>query len=467
MKADIGRTSSPFSPWLAAIRRHRHVFYVLFLVVTCGLLVQTAARKGGLWDPERTNDFLAYHQAARACLDGDLHTAYDHPEKPYQYPPSLAALIVPLGLLSYRAALAIWILMLLVLFLVTFRSLDEVLGAPVKGIDKMMGLLLAFRLLQSDFANSNANTLVLALVVLGFLAVRRDRAVLGGLLLSLAAAIKVFPILLAPWLLYKKRFRLSLSFLGGLVLWGCLVPGAIVGPRDTLTCYERWLGDMGGPSAGVAEAPELERGAYVAGQSLRTFWFHLLRETDASAHDDDIFTVHVAHLSMTTVENVYRVTGGLLLLAGLWIFWRRGHARLFSGPEIALALLLAVVLSPLARKAHFVMIWPAAVLAFSIARVSRGPRRRLLHGAWIAALLLVVFTSPGALGPWLSKRVMAFAPLTWASLLLAAVVVVPPLAGWRGRTSDAPCSKMDPAVFSGETPAEGGDPAVPPPSGNP
>ncbi len=453
MNSHAAPSTRSTSGLIQKISQRQHVIYVLVLVVVCGLLFHKAQRSGGLLNPDKQNDFLAYHQAAVSVLESDLPRAYNlELPKPYQYPPSLATLIVPLGLLPYQVGLLIWIALQLFLFLWVFRSLDEILGMPVKGIDKTLGLLLMFRLFQSDFANGNANTLVLAFLMGGFLFFKREKMLLSGAFFSLAAAIKVFPILIAPWLLYKKRFKLAGFFLLGLIVWGVLIPGTILGPKSMATCYGKWSDTMLSPSAGIQggeEAqPEMARGTYVAGQSLRSFWFHLLRDTDATAHDDDVFTVNVAHLSVSSVEWVYRITGAVLLLSLLVIFWRKGHPTLWTGPEIAIACLLMPVLSPLARKAHFVVLFPAAVLAFAIARTSKGARRKPLFILWGFAFCLIVFSSPGALGPWLSKRVMAFSPLTWASISLALIIMVPPLWGWRGKSNKAPCSKIDPKVFN-------------------
>ena len=106
----------------------------------------------------------------------------------------------------------------LALLLCSFRVLDKVLCPPVMGLDKLVGFLLVYRLVESDFANTNANVLVLGIVIIGFWLERRERSVAAGMLLALAACVKVFPILIFPWLLTPSRRRMLGGFLLGLLI---------------------------------------------------------------------------------------------------------------------------------------------------------------------------------------------------------------------------------------------------------
>lgn len=438
---------------LSLVRSRRPPYGLLagVLVVLGLILVVSAFHKGGLWREGRFNDFMAYHRAAVAAVHGDLTPAYEDPERPYQYPPTLAALIVPLGLLSYRAGLVIWVLGSLLLVFWVLRVLDEVLCPPVEGLDKFLGIVLTYRFLQSDFANTNANTIVLALLTAGFLLERRRHSLAAGGVLALAACVKVFPLLIFPWMVYRQRWRNTTGFLGGLLLWGALVPGTILGPRALVNGLEHWYEGVLAPinvlSADYATGPAAE---YVPGQSLRALLHHVLRRTDASAHDDEVVTVNLVDLSPLQVDGVWGVGGLLLLGLALRRFRHEGQAAVWGGRELSIAILLCVVLSPIARKAHFVVLLPAAAFAFAAARSAVPSRRRLLLGLWTLALLLVVATSPGLLGPWLSKRAMAFCPLTLAAFLLGAILWVRPTA--------SPLRPGDLAPSCGESPPLSGGP---------
>ena len=423
IKAAVSRLAS-----LLESKRARYATLTFVLIVLSAILLISASHKGGMWRAGRYNDFKAYHQATQAVLRADLPSAYQHAGRPYQYPPTLATLLTPMGLLPYRAALAIWIVGCLALLLWAFRATEEVLCPPVSGIDKFIGFLVVYRLVHSDFANGNANVLMLGILVLGFFLERRGSSLRAGGALALAASIKVAPILLLPWMLWRRRWRMSAGFLAGLLLWGVLVPATILGPTQFGESFRSWYGGLLAPMNVAAEQYEEPVGAYFAGQSIRSLYHHLLRATDASAHDDDVVFVNIVNWSKGTVDALYLITAALIFGATLWIF--RGRDPTWSGSEIAAALLLTVLLSPLARKAHFVALYPAAVGAFTVVRMAKGRRRKTLGALYALAAALIILTAPGFLGSWLSKRAMAFCPLSWSAMILW-VLLIPPRPGRR------------------------------------
>lgn len=363
----------------------------------------------------RPNDFAAYHAAAQGVLRGDLAASYSA-ETPYQYPPTLAVLAAPLGLLPVRAAAAVWTLGSLAVLLWTFRALGTALGPEVGGLDQALGFLLIYRMAESDFSNGNANTMVLGLLVLGFLLHRRGRPVTGGGILGLAAAIKVTPAIFLAWLLFQKRWRMALGFVAGAALGGIAFPALVLGPVPYARAYAEFYRTTVSP-LNVAderyggEAP----GGYLAGQSLRALLHRLLRDIDATAHDRAAASVNLLDLPKGAVDAIY-----LACAAGFLAFllFRFRGSRDWSGPEIGAAAAAMVLLAPLSRKAHFVALFPAAVAGFAAIRLSAG-RSKALHAAlWWTAFALCVLSAPGTIGRPASTFLLAFCPLGLAALLL-------------------------------------------------
>ncbi len=83
-------------------RQRLLIIYTLVFFGALLILLVKGFHKGGLFDPERFNDFRAYHLAAQAVWEGDLVPAYEDQARPFQYPPSFAYLVAPFGWLSYR-----------------------------------------------------------------------------------------------------------------------------------------------------------------------------------------------------------------------------------------------------------------------------------------------------------------------------------------------------------------------------
>ena len=103
------------------------------------------------------------------------------------------------------------------------------------------------------------------------------------------------------------------------------------------------------------------------GQGLRALTHRLVRRSDATAHDGSVRSIHLVDLSKLSADGIYLALGILTLGALLVTSWRRvpGRGHPFSAVEIAAACAAMALLGPLSRKAHFVLLWPAAVVAFA------------------------------------------------------------------------------------------------------
>lgn len=394
----------------------------LLVVILVLVLVQRGLWKGGAFHEGRSNDFRAYHLAAQGVLQGDLTPAFRDETRPYMYPPTFAILISPLGIFSYRTALVLWTIINALLVIYIFRRMDRILALPLPILAKVAGFLLIYRFLESDFTNGNANVTVLASVLAGFDWARRhgDRA--AGSILSVAILTKVTPVLILPWIVYRRRWNMLAGVLVGLLLLGIVLPGIVLGPRGATDTWKTWKGvtiDHLDPTSS-SYAQEVASG-YEPGQSLRALVHRLLRDSDATAHDGRVVSIHLFDLPKKTADLVYLGAAGFILLLALSAAWRRAPgARLgWRAEEIVAACAVMVLLAPLSRKAHFVALWPAAVLGFEAWRLSGS---RLLERTgltlWLLALVLVVGTSPGFVGRDFSTRLLAYCPMSWAALAL-------------------------------------------------
>lgn len=408
----------------------RQHLLILYTLVVAGLVIAATIRgfhKGGVFDAERHNDFRAYYLAAEGVWSGDLVPAYHDAERPFQYPPPFAYVLAPLGGLPYRLAVAVWVVLNALLMVLVFRYLDQVLGLPLTAEAKIAGLLLTFRVIEGDFANGNANLLVLGIVLGALTFVRRGYTGAGGVTLAVACLSKVTPVILLPWIFTKRCWRQLLVFALCAVVIGGLVPFVALGPTNCLRAWKAWR--EGTLSVIDFRSPQyqLEPGkGYVPGQSLRALVHRFVRESDATAHDGEVKSIHVVSWSKQTADLLYfGVAGAVLLIAIAALRYRQMGHRGWSPNELAVAILLLPLLGPLSRKAHFVCLWPAAVLAFEAWWQSRGGVRTLHSLLWCVALGLVVGTSPGFIGREASTHVQAYCPLAFAALCLMTTLLDP------------------------------------------
>jgi len=411
--------------------QHRRLLLALtaVLVVLWIVLVVRGLGKAGVLIEKRPNDIWAYHVAARGVWERDLVPSYNDPERSNLYPPTFAILVSPLGLLGYRGAAVVWVLLSGALVVWIFRSMERSLTIPLSPVAKGAGLLLVLRMIDGDMANGNANIAVLALVLGALGLAARGRELWGGGLLAVAILAKVSPVIVLALGAYRLRWRFLLGAAIGLVLLGAVLPVAVLGPQGASEAWAHWYRNTLDHVDPASEAySKAEGGGYEPGQSLRALVHRLLRPTDATSHDGEVVTIHLASLSKRTVDVVYLGLALAILAAVLLGLWRRapGLRRAFRPEEIAAACALMVLLAPLSRKAHFVALWPAAVLGFEAWRHSDGRRlQRVGSGLWSLALVCVAATSPDIAGRAAATYFLGYCPFSLAALALLALVSWP------------------------------------------
>lgn len=270
---------------------------------------------------QRLVDLAVYRDAGQSLLLD--RPVYEHEsaqtELPFTYPPLAALLAVPLALVPRPLLDLVWTLgSLLVLALLARRLFPSL--RPVHFALLFVGLtwLLPVR---ETLRFGQVNLLLLGLVVADLMA-RRPRWPRGALV-GLAAAVKLTPLVLVPWLWLSGRRREAVwacvAALGLTVLAALLLPA---------TSEAFWTDALLRPD-------RLGSNAGISNQSLRGV---LLRTP----------------LPETAGTVLWLVAAGLVGVLGL-----RRAARADLLPGLTIAGLLAVLLSPVAWQHHLVWVVPA------------------------------------------------------------------------------------------------------------
>ncbi|MDR3469498.1 MAG: glycosyltransferase family 87 protein [Xanthobacteraceae bacterium] len=285
-----------------------------------------------------------------------------------------------------------------------------------------------------QFHIGQPNLLLLALALCGFCLLRRDRGWLAGLPFAAAGAIKVFPMLILPWLLWRGYWRTTLSMVALLIVFLVVVPGAIRGFDRNWSELGGWVSGML-PSGGDREFGQRADLWGWKNQSLYAVEHRLLRPIDAEIDPDEAEPptfVNLLDLDPRTVDAVVLATAlaigtGFVLLMPA----RRRRTRQSDAAEWSILALLVVIASPVARSYYYVwMLLPYVVLVRSAAGE---PDRRVARWQVFAVALSVVLLAAGingirphwtqAAGVFLWSAVVVIAAL--ASLMRRSAAVAP------------------------------------------
>jgi alpha-1,2-mannosyltransferase len=193
-------------------------------------------------------DFSAYLGAARSMAAGGSPYAQFNPStvvmSGFIYPPFAALVVRPLALLSHRAAMDVWL----------FGNLGcAAAGAIVLARTALprtwpateLGLLavVAFAPATYNYWHGQINPLIFLILAVAFWAYVRDRPVTAGLLLGLAAAIKIAPVIFLVLLLRRRWWRAAGTMVGtGLAT--ILISGISPGFGAGVTFLTRVLPDL-------------------------------------------------------------------------------------------------------------------------------------------------------------------------------------------------------------------------------
>jgi hypothetical protein len=430
--ADDARASGAAATRVDAARRRRYAgrsFQILAVLLLPGAFIRYA--HGNL----ELNDFSVYYTAAHAVLEGlDPYATRGPNGRPYLYPPGFAVLLAPLAALPYPAAAVLWTVLGFAAVLTSLCLCLDLLGVARGATAWTLGgftLLCSGRMLDGELGNGQANFWVLLGIAASVWLVARRRAALGGFALALAIVAKLTPLLLVPYYAVRREWRACAGVAAGIAILAGLLPALALGPRAALEANRAWvrtvaqpnLPDLGRTSRQPSDAP-----ARTHGYSLRSYVRRLLTFTRAEAHYDEPIFVNAVAWSARTADAIYL---GLVLLALVGLALALGTHPPRDPPrwllEVACVATTMVLISPLSRKAHFVVL----LLPFAYGVKRAVEDRSRAAAAWIVPPALVFgLTSQHVIGDHAAALALAWGSFTLATLWLWVGAL---LASWRGR----------------------------------
>lgn len=170
-------------------------------------------------------DFVEYyHPMARRILESPV------PIESYFYPAFFAVLLSPLGALSLPAAAAVWLVFEVAAALALALGAARLLRFGPCGVVLLAALVATSFPVLHNFRWGQVSTPITAGVLGAWLLLRRRRSVAAGVVLALAAAIKLYPAVFAlPWLARGWRRALA-AFAAAGVAFYVVMPAVVLGP---------------------------------------------------------------------------------------------------------------------------------------------------------------------------------------------------------------------------------------------
>jgi len=310
-------------------------------------------------------DFAVYVLGAHHLVDGRLYTVglASTPHLPFTYPPVAALAFAPLAVLPTSAGQLVWgAANVASLYAVLVLSLR----ATLPGTDRVRLALWALVLLgpsylldpiRLTFYFGQVNLVLCALLLVDLTTtVRLGRRTLPrGVLVGVAAAVKLVPLVFVPYLFVTRQARAAWTALASFA--ACSLVALAVHPSASWDYWTRYATD----------AARVGNPYYFLNQSL-------LGASDRLAH---------RALSPTVVDAV----GVVVLVAGIALArWAWRDSSPFLGTLVCAT--TGMVVSPITWEHH--MVWAVPILVW----LATAPDRPALGRVWAGAAAVVLWWAP-------------------------------------------------------------------------
>ncbi len=384
-------------------KHKKKIIYTLLIILIIWKLI-VAIKQGG--------DLESYLRASTRIIENK--SLYIEEVVAYIYPPLLAFALIPLSILNITAVKIFWfflnIFFIYVSLILLLKTIDYEGSSTFN-----LGFLSILFTLQSFMNNSNlgqVNVIILLLCVLTLYFFVNKKNLYAGIFLSLAIVIKITPILLLFYFIFKREFKLTAyTFLG--ILFFLIIPSIALGfggNIDDLIQYTK-------VAQNITDTTHLN-------QSLYNAIFHFLSPVPLWNN----MTINIANLNEFQIKLIIYTIFGLVLLFFAFIFRNKiTDRRSLNIPiEFSIVLILMLLFSIVTRKAHFVTLFiPHFFYIYSLLKFKNLPNRKSVIILLIISFVLNTFTAQGFIGRDLSDIMDSFSAKAFGtiSLLIGLVII--------------------------------------------
>jgi Glycosyltransferase family 87 len=237
------------------------------------------------------------------------------------------------------------------------------------------------------------NLILLVMMLFGFWLLQHERPWMAGGMFALATAIKVFPVAVFPYLLWRRQWAAVASmvvFLGVLLF---VVPAPVRGFQHNVSELKTWYQGMVGSSSERGFGQRAEQNWSWVNQSIIAVTHRLTRPVNYN-QDNPAKPPQFMNLVDLDFKTANWVVIAISLAIGLGFIAvmpaRSRITQLSEAEELGILFCLMTVASPLARQYYFMwLFFPVTVL---VHRAAFDPRAVVRAGTWtvlaVAGLLL-------------------------------------------------------------------------------
>jgi glycosyl transferase family 87 len=372
---------------------------VLFLI--CCFVLTADVLGPEIFGHGKTKDYPLWFWAGQQVLQGgDLYPHDSHTTFAFLYPPAAAILLaipawfgkIPLYLaLSLLNAVAWWMT----------AQLSNAMTGDGKAAGPWLAALPSIAMISFTFDMfdlGQPNLVLLAMMLWGFWLLQHDRPWSSGSLFALATAVKVFPVAVLPYLVWRRQWASVASMVVFLAVFLIAIPTPIRGFQHNVSELKTWYQGMVGSSSEAGFGQREDQNWSWMNQSLISLTHRLTRPVDYNQDNPNSAPAYMNLLNLD-FKTANWVVLGISALIGLGFIAVMPQASRRTprsdAEELGLLFCLMTIASPLARQYYFIwLFFPLTVLIHRAAYDPRGAVRKATWAVLALSALLVCLSLP-------------------------------------------------------------------------
>jgi Glycosyltransferase family 87 len=356
------------------------VFLICCLVLTADVLGPEIFGHG------KTKDYPLWFWAGQQVLQGgDLYPRDPHTSFAFLYPPPAAIL---LAIPAFFGKIPLYLVLSLLNVVAWWMTAQ--LSNAMTGDGRIAGPWLAalpsvamISFTFDMFDLGQPNLVLLAVMLWGFWLLQHGRPWSSGSLFALATAIKVFPVAVLPYLVWRRQWASAASMMVFLVVLLIAIPSPIRGFQHNLVELKTWYQGMVGSSSEAGFGQRDDQNWSWMNQSLISLTHRLMRPVDYNQDNPNHAPAYMNLLDLDFKTTNWVVLGvsaliGLGFIAVMPPASRRTPRS--DAEELGILFCLMTIASPLARQYYF--IWLFFPLTVLIHRAAYDPRDDARKATW-------------------------------------------------------------------------------------
>ncbi len=362
---------------------------ILFLI--CCFVLTADVLGPEIFGHGKTKDYPLWFWAGQQVLQGgDLYPHDPHTPFAFLYPPP-AAILLAIPALFGKIPLYLALSLLNVVAWWMTAQLSDAMTGDGRVAGPWLSALPSIAMISFTFDMfdlGQPNLVLLAVMLWGFWLLQHDRPWSSGSLFALATAIKVFPVAVLPYLVWRRQWASVASMIVFLAVFLIAIPTPIRGFQHNISELKTWYQGMVGSSSEAGFGQREDQNWSWMNQSLISLTHRLTRPVDYNQDNPNNAPAYMnlLNLDFKTANWVVLSVSALIGLGFIAVMppARRRTPR-SDAEEIGILFCLMTIASPLARQYYF--IWLFFPLTVLVHRAAYDPRGAVRKATWVVLAL--------------------------------------------------------------------------------